>query len=194
MFTLPKSRTNTRLEFLYLHRMVEYRCMTTRTCAFCRGRCMVNWNAGLWTLRERRRMQWTVGNRDGGVGSVTFFHRENATMQALPKGTKRAYKNHVDHLKAPQVTALYPYEGNLHEFVAGPQGAAVLDVLLPPYDNMQNRDCTFYEIRQTDPGRKPSGKEPCYVVPTGQPEDFHCISGRYGDLGEDDHQDMDYSI
>ncbi|CAJ1930741.1 unnamed protein product [Cylindrotheca closterium] len=124
-----------------------------------------------------------------------FFGRENnTTQQALPKGTKRAFKNHVDHLKAPQVTALFPYEGNLHEFVAGPNGAAVLDVLLPPYDNTQNRDCTFYEIRETDPGRKPSGKEPCYVVPTGQPEDFHCISGRYGDLGEDDHQDMDFSV
>lgn len=126
-----------------------------------------------------------------------FFGREhNSTQQALPKGSKRAFKNRVDHLQAPQVTALFPYEGNLHEFVAGPHGAAVLDVLLPPYDNTQNRDCTFYEIREMDPGRKPSGKEPCYVVPTGQPEDFHCISGRYGDLGEDDHHqdNMDYSI
>lgn len=124
-----------------------------------------------------------------------FFGRDNATQQALPKGTKRAFKNHVDHLQAPEVTALFPYEGNLHEFIAGPHGAAVLDVLLPPYDNAQNRDCTFYEIREMDShARKPSGKEPCYVVPTGQPEDFHCISGRYGDLGEDESEDMDYSI
>jgi hypothetical protein len=133
-----------------------------------------------------RRKHWLGG----------WFGRDSH-RQRLPKGTKRAFKNHVDHLEAPSVTVLFPYEGNLHEFVAGPHGAAVLDVLLPPYDNTQNRDCTFYEIHQmASPVTKPSGKEQCYVVPTGQPENFHCISGRYGDLGEDDHQqkDQEFSI
>ena len=53
----------------------------------------------------------------------------------------------MDHLQAPDVTALYPFEGQLHEFQAGPNGAAVLDVLLPPYDESHDRDCTFYHIR-----------------------------------------------
>eukprot|EP00980_Cylindrotheca_fusiformis_P005661 scaffold1184_cov132-Cylindrotheca_fusiformis.AAC.82 len=126
-------------------------------------------------LSERRK-HW-LGN---------WFGRD-AHAQSLPKGTKRAFKNHVDHLEAPNVTMLFPYEGNLHEFIAGPQGAAVLDVLLPPYDNAQNRDCTFYEIHDmASPTTNSSGKEACYVVPTGQPENFHCISGRYGDLGEEE--------
>jgi len=111
-------------------------------------------------------------------------------------GTERlAYKNHVDHLQAPDCTVLYPFEGNLHEFVAGPNGAALLDVLLPPYDMDQNRDCTFYYIRDlsdeeqqriADAGGDHPEKEgtPCWIVPTGQPEDFHCISGTYRDLGE----------
>ena len=103
----------------------------------------------------------------------------------LPEGTKRAYKNRIDHLQAPDVTVLYPYEGNLHEFVAGSDGAAVLDILLPPYDGANRRDCTFYEMHElTSIQSSSSGKEPCLVIPTGQPENFHCISGQYRDIGE----------
>lgn len=128
----------------------------------------------------------------GSGGS--WFSRSNSQTSSLsihqniPKGSKTAFKNDVDHLQAPEVTILYPFEGNLHEFVAGPHGAAVLDVLLPPYDNVQNRDCTFYNIKNINGTasnyhnfRK---KELCFIVPTGQPENFHCISGQYRDLGE----------
>lgn len=121
-------------------------------------------------------------SQDGWSKEMDFLRRE------LPRGSKLAYKNHVDHLQAPDVTVLYPFEGNLHEFVAGPSGAAVLDVLLPPYDNVQNRDCTFYQV-QSIPSNwpQPEGKEPCFIVPTGQPESFHCISGQYRDIGESDN-------
>jgi hypothetical protein len=78
---------------------------------------------------------------------------------------------------------LYPYEGNLHEFVAGPYGAAVLDILLPPYESKDGRDCTFYHIREDDSMDRIQGRQPCWIIPTGQPEDFHCISGWYGGLG-----------
>lgn len=125
----------------------------------------------------------------------SWFSRMNSIRNKLPIGSKAAFKNEVDHLQAPDVTVLYPYEGNLHEFVAGPNGAAVLDVLLPPYDNVQNRDCTFYNIQNVTSSNNNSNsganntasntrKEPCFIVPTGQPENFHCISGQYGDLGE----------
>ncbi len=95
-----------------------------------------------------------------------------------------AVMNGVDRLVAPQVTSLYPYEGNLHEFTAGPQGAAVLDVLLPPYGQ---EDCTFYntEPLSSSCGSTITEKErrPCWIVPTGQPEEFHCLSGRYLNIG-----------
>lgn len=108
-------------------------------------------------------------------------------MDTMPAGGKLAFKNKVDHLHAPACSVLYPYEGNLHEFEAGPNGAAMLDVLLPPYDVDHHRDCTFYEIHHASDNEKPekhhSHGEPCWIVPTGQPEDFHCISGRYRGLG-----------
>lgn len=106
----------------------------------------------------------------------------------LPHGSRQAYLNGQEHLEAPDVAVLYPYEGNLHEFIAGPNGAAVLDVLLPPYDE-NKRECTFYHISD-----ERVIKGPCWIVPTGQPEDFHCLSGRFGDLGDhDDYDDEDDS-
>jgi hypothetical protein len=102
----------------------------------------------------------------------------------LPQGSRRACLREREHLQAPQVTVLYPYEGNLHEFIAGPNGAAVLDVLLPPYDEYHDRECTYYSISFPE-----DDKGPCWIVPTGQPEDFHCLSGRYGDLGDVDDYD-----
>lgn len=75
-------------------------------------------------------------------------------------------------ISAPNVTALYPDEGNCHSFVAGPQGAAVLDVLLPPYAEDEHRDCTFYEAIENENGY-------C-LMPIDQPSDFDCLSGEYG--------------
>ncbi len=75
-------------------------------------------------------------------------------------------------ISAPNVTALYPDEGNCHSFVAGPNGAAVLDVLLPPYAEDEHRDCTFYEAIENEHGY-------C-LTPIDQPSDFDCLSGEYG--------------
>lgn len=156
---------------------------------------------------------------------------ESEHEQQYPEGTKLAYRNVMDTLVAPNVASLYPYEGNLHEFVAGPYGAAVLDVLLPPYDDEHRRDCTFYHIRDipatpnsnkrrarrvgnnsrfksrpaatttttttiapihaaTTSPKSNTQREPCLIVPTGQPENFHCKSGRYKDLGGADYNDI----
>jgi PCO_ADO len=82
-----------------------------------------------------------------------------------------------DHLQAPDITMLFPREGNVHEFVAGPHGAAVLDVLVPPYCGTDQRDCTFYITKEEQGGLS-------WIYPTEQPEDFHCLSGSYRDFGE----------
>jgi len=136
--------------------------------------------------KEEEIMSTDEGDHNVSSWIGSLFHKGEWMFRNLPKGSKRGFKNHIDHLQAPDVTALFPYEGNLHEFVAGPEGAAVLDVLLPPYDNDRNRDCTFYEIQEVTSSYWPKsiGKEPCFLVPTGQPEDFHCISGSYCGFGE----------
>jgi hypothetical protein len=130
-------------------------------------------------------------------------NNNNTLPQHYPAGTKRARPQRVDYLQAPDCVVLYPMQGNVHEFHAGSDGAAVLDVLLPPY-NAQDRDCTFYTIDKTnqddvnhnnmddvnmdnnDDNHNNDDNDPSlfyYIVPTGQPEDFHCISGQYKDIG-----------
>jgi hypothetical protein len=109
----------------------------------------------------------------------------------LPVGSRRAYKNSIKHLHAPDVSLLFPYKGNLHEFYAGPNGAAVLDILLPPYDVEHDRDCTFYDITEDTFAASAGSQQqlltderiPCWIVPTHQPHDFHCLSGKYQKLG-----------
>ncbi|CAB9523011.1 aminoethanethiol dioxygenase [Seminavis robusta] len=132
----------------------------------------------------------------------------------VPEGSRRAFKNSIRHLHAPEVCVLFPYKGNLHEFYAGPNGAAVLDILLPPYDVEHERDCTFYDILEDQVAAAPSPSQPllvdvdpsavvspgardvrqereeqsedripCWIVPTDQPHDFHCLSGKYQKLG-----------
>jgi hypothetical protein len=111
--------------------------------------------------------------------SNMMFGRSLSSRSKVPSNAKRGFHREPEYLQAPAVTMLFPLEGNVHEFVAGPNGAAVLDVLLPPYED--DRECTFYSIQedQEDP-------RACWIVPTGQPEDFHCLSGEYRHLGRDD--------
>jgi len=110
------------------------------------------------------------------------------------KNAKRAYKSETEYIQAPEVTMLFPRKGNLHEFVAGPNGAAVLDVLMPPYGD--ERDCTFYTIHHDNTIDKDAAG-PCWIIPSEQPDNFNCLSGEYHLLHcslfeEDDDDDNDY--
>lgn len=66
-------------------------------------------------------------------------------------------------------------------------------VLFPPYDADDNRDCTFFEAKETPaPEVKPEEELPkehstqevkpkeFTLTPINQPEHFHCLSGVYG--------------
>ena len=91
----------------------------------------------------------------------------------------RAFENHMTTAVAPEVTVLYPSMGNIHEFTAGERGAAVLDVLLPPYRSDHDRDCTHYEKflgSSSGPG------ETCWLYEIPRPEWFSCRPGTYKHL------------
>jgi PCO_ADO len=81
----------------------------------------------------------------------------------------------MDRLQAPDLATLFPYDGNLHQFVSGPHGAAVLDVLIPPY-NDNDRDCTYYKIL---PPHTMASTGPCRVAPCPMDDNFSCMSGIY---------------
>ncbi len=118
----------------------------------------------------------------------------------IPRGSIHVYENPLRELSSSEITELYPTKGNVHEFTAGRNGAAVLDVLVPPYDVDNERDCTFYkedlnlhvpQLPRTDDEGGVTGnvqfdttRRRKWLVPISQPDWFHCISGKYGDIGE----------
>ncbi|KAL7570921.1 hypothetical protein ACA910_002554 [Epithemia clementina (nom. ined.)] len=108
----------------------------------------------LWLRMSWRKTITDEGDDDDDDDDVQHQQQSLPKPNNLPKGSRRAYRKRVDKLEAPQCTILYPWEGNLHQFMAGPHGAAVLDVLVPPYDAQHERDCNYYEIfESTAPAR-----------------------------------------
>lgn len=103
-----------------------------------------------------------------------------------PQNSIHAYRNKENNIHSPQVLEFYPEKANLHEFTAGADGAAVLDVLVPPYDD---RDCTFYEedldleLPNEPNTRHGQIRTHLWLVPMNQPDWFHCVAGRYGNIG-----------
>lgn len=145
---------------------------------------------------KKRRAFYRVPNQPNRKNSnhFTYAHQDSSGSSNDTSVASISPKIPIDTLVAPQCTVLYPHEGNLHEFMAGPNGAAVLDVLLPPYDVDHHRDCTFYEIDENyerddqlqvslPSSTATDFRLPVWIVPTGRPENFHCTSGQYRDLG-----------
>ena len=66
--------------------------------------------------------------RNNGRGSKNNTHVLHAEINPSPMNV-----NDRNVLSAPNVTCLFPEEGNFHSFVAGPHGAAVLDVSVYEY-------------------------------------------------------------
>ena len=79
-------------------------------------------------------------------------------------------------LNAPEISVLYLRSGNAHEFREGGEGAAVLDVLVPPHDD---QDCAFYDVV----GGGEGGDRGWRLVKVEVPEDFECVGGSYGSFG-----------
>jgi len=84
-------------------------------------------------------------------GSVTMSSfdllGEGRDGSDVPNGRRRRMCRAARHaeveLRAPcAAVALDPHHRNVHEFTAGADGTAILDVIVPPYD--ATRRCTYY--------------------------------------------------
>ncbi|TSK14565.1 2-aminoethanethiol dioxygenase [Bagarius yarrelli] len=76
---------------------------------------------------------------------------------------------------------LSPSEDNLHQIDALDGPAAFLDILAPPYDPDDGRDCHYYRVlRKTSKnGDEKKGDETVCLLEIPQPEDFWCGSEPY---------------
>ena len=71
--------------------------------------------------------------------------------------------------------ALFPCVNNVHEFRAGADGACVLDVIVPPYDEDAGRACHYFEAVSIRGGAFALREIP-------EPADFECLGAVYQGL------------
>ena len=71
--------------------------------------------------------------------------------------------------------ALFPSVNNVHEFRAGADGACVLDVIVPPYDEDAGRACHYFEAVSIRGGVFELREIP-------EPADFECLGAVYQGL------------
>jgi len=90
-----------------------------------------------------------LGGRSSLSSSSSFSNLKDKKNQPfgynVPDKSIHVYENNIKRISSPNITELYPHKANVHEFTAGENGAAVLDVIVPPYDVDNERDCTFYK-------------------------------------------------
>src|SRR3546814_15671726 len=65
-------------------------------------------------------------------------------IEEILTGVFTARETRRDTFHAGDITMLFPNHCNIHSFEAGDEGCAVLDILLPPYDASQGRQCSYY--------------------------------------------------
>lgn len=142
-------------------------------------------------LNPRRHKKEKVPSSTANMSSFVSQEQMKQEQEDPQQIGLHVYENEVKYLSAPDVTELYPRKGNLHHFKAGPEGAAVLDVLVPPYDTGDDRDCTYYV--QADHLSKWCPKEKkidSWLIASEQPRDFSCMGGIYKNfLGAGDAYD-----
>lgn len=76
---------------------------------------------------------------------------------------------------------LSPSRDNLHQIDALDGPAAFLDILAPPYDPDDGRDCHYYQVLRTanKNGDDTKGEETVWLLEIPQPEEFWCGSETY---------------
>ncbi|KAE8998390.1 hypothetical protein PR003_g12740 [Phytophthora rubi] len=76
------------------------------------------------------------------------LHIKSFDLVADVGGNKHTARLQADEvLTAPHTTELLPDCGNLHQLMGGEDvGCAFLDIITPPYDSNDGRDCTYYRV------------------------------------------------
>jgi len=67
-------------------------------------------------------------------------------------------------LKESESSLLFEHDRNIHEFTAGEDGCAVLDILAPPYDHDNGRGCTYYTAEETEMKTETGNKKSSIIL------------------------------
>ncbi|XP_067858708.1 2-aminoethanethiol dioxygenase-like [Heptranchias perlo] len=113
-----------------------------------------------------------------GAASVQF---NPPLLQCQRASLRRSLVRSSDVLsEANGPCLLTPLQGNMHQIHASDGPAAFLDILAPPYDPDQGRDCHYYKVLQVSesadkasPG-PPQRQQEVWLLEVPQPADFWC--------------------
>lgn len=72
---------------------------------------------------------------------------------------------------------LHPYEGNIHEIKATSEPVAFLDILAPPYNPSEGRDCTYFYREAASESSSSDGS--IFLRPGSNPTWFSCVPLTY---------------
>ncbi|KAM8852003.1 2-aminoethanethiol dioxygenase-like [Synchiropus picturatus] len=112
-----------------------------------------------------------------GTARISCFDRLErprapAQLGALRRAVLRSVAEYTEESGA---CVLFPEQDNLHQIDAVDGPTAFMDVLAPPYEPDQGRDCHYYRL-VTAPG---PGPQEVTLVEIPQPPDFWCGSEPY---------------
>ncbi|RLN52073.1 hypothetical protein BBJ29_010141 [Phytophthora kernoviae] len=101
------------------------------------------------------------------------------------EGARRGNKSHMARLRvdevvtAPLTVELLPERNNLHELTGGDDiGCAFFDIITPPYDADDGRDCTYYRVVNA-PISKEESSDKMVMLESYNPTDFDVTPEHY---------------
>ncbi|XP_056464769.1 2-aminoethanethiol (cysteamine) dioxygenase b [Gadus chalcogrammus] len=118
-----------------------------------------------------------------GKTRITCFDRlDLSPLSGTPTGPSGSLRRSVlrstgEYTEHSGPCVLAPHRDNLHRIDAVDGPTAFLDILAPPYDPDDGRDCHYYKVVPGEAGA-PQGSE-VWLMDISQPHDFWCGSEPY---------------
>ncbi|CAI8006065.1 2-aminoethanethiol dioxygenase [Geodia barretti] len=107
------------------------------------------------------------------VTSYSKLEGQATPTQGIPVRCRFLSQLSLDSKSEPCV--LYPEQGNIHQIQAGEEAVAFIDILAPPYNPKEGRDCNYYEKMET----KEDDKQNISLMPGPNPSWFSCVPLSY---------------
>ncbi|XP_069756861.1 2-aminoethanethiol dioxygenase-like [Narcine bancroftii] len=113
---------------------------------------------------------------EADAGGVQF---NPPLLQCQRAALRRSLRRSCDVLsEADGPCLLTPAQGNVHQIEARHGPAAFLDILAPPYDPSEGRDCHYFKVLQVSENAGGPGpgapQQPVWLLEVPQPADFWC--------------------
>ncbi|KAM9847554.1 2-aminoethanethiol (cysteamine) dioxygenase b [Aulostomus maculatus] len=111
-------------------------------------------------------------------GKVRISCFDRLERSALGPGQTGALRRSVlrssaEYTEESEPCVLYPDRDNLHQIEAVDGPTAFMDILAPPYDPDDGRDCHYYRVLNEGESKN-TGEEEVWLMEISQPPDFWC--------------------